>query len=261
MSLKIGITERGDAGIDLSWKEKLSTVNGTILITKKITEEFSTALLEEHAKGTPLILHATCTGWGGSWLEPRVPSPEEQLSAVKSLIDNGFPLERIVLRIDPIVPTTEGLNRFKSVLKSANDRGLDVKTMRKRISILDEYPHVKERLQAIGKEAFYGDYFYAAPWLMKKTAQTIDEIVKAWGPGAKPFESCAEPKLAELTKNLKACGCVSEEDIRILGLDVNDLPETINGQQRHGCLCCTAKKELLTNKSRCPNGCLYCYWK
>lgn len=261
MSLKIGITERGDAGIDLSWKEKLNAVDGAILITKKITDEFAHALLQEHKKGTPIILHATCTGWGGSWLEPNVPTPEEQLTAAKNLLDNGFPIERLVLRIDPIIPTTEGLNRFKSVLKTAKDRGLPIETMRKRISVLDEYPHVKERLTAIGKEAFYGDYFYAAPWLMKNVAKTIDRIIEDWGNNAIPFESCAEPKLTEMTENINASGCVSTQDINILGIDTSDLPSSINGQRRHGCLCCTAKKELLTNKQRCPNGCLYCYWK
>ena len=261
MSLRIGITERGDAGIDLSWRNHLNRVNGAILITKKITPEFSETLLEEHKNGRPLILHATCTGWGHSWLEPNVPTPEEQINAVKSLLNNGFPIERLVLRIDPIIPTNEGLRRFRSVIQTAEDRGLPVKTMRKRISIMDEYPHVKERLTALGKESFYGDYFYAAPWLMRNTAKVIDEIITKWGPGAVGFESCAEPKLAEMTKNLKATGCVSEKDIEILGLNKDELPTAVNGQHRNGCLCCTAKTELLTNRNRCPNGCLYCYWK
>ena len=38
--MKIGITERGDAGLDLSWRNKLKTVNGTILINSIIDNEY-----------------------------------------------------------------------------------------------------------------------------------------------------------------------------------------------------------------------------
>lgn len=35
--MKIGITEQGDAGLDLSWVKKLSNVDAAILITKNLT--------------------------------------------------------------------------------------------------------------------------------------------------------------------------------------------------------------------------------
>lgn len=38
--MKIGVTERGDAGIDFSWKDKSHTVDGMILITKAINNVF-----------------------------------------------------------------------------------------------------------------------------------------------------------------------------------------------------------------------------
>ncbi len=38
---KIGITEAGDAGGDLSWENKLDNVDAAILITKDITQHFS----------------------------------------------------------------------------------------------------------------------------------------------------------------------------------------------------------------------------
>lgn len=34
---KIGITEAGDAGLDLSWVNKLDTVDGAVVITKCIS--------------------------------------------------------------------------------------------------------------------------------------------------------------------------------------------------------------------------------
>ena len=36
----IGITERGDAALNMSWTKKLHTVDGIIAITKNLTDEF-----------------------------------------------------------------------------------------------------------------------------------------------------------------------------------------------------------------------------
>lgn len=261
MSLKIGITERGDAGINLTWEDKLSTVDGAILITKKITEEFSEALLHHHNNGFPIILHATCTGWGGSDFEPNVPEPRQQLTAAYRLLEKGFPLKRLVLRIDPIIPTSVGMKKFSDVLQIASEIGIPIQTIRKRISILDQYPHVKKRLESIGYQPLYNGYFQAAPWAIETIAKKLDTIYNQWGKYAIGFESCAEPKLAEQAKSVTASGCVSTKDIELMGLNPTKIPNGINGQNRKGCLCCMAKKELLTQKSRCANGCIYCYWK
>ena len=42
---KIGITEAGDAGLDLSWKEKLGTVDGAVVITKCVSPAFYNAVV------------------------------------------------------------------------------------------------------------------------------------------------------------------------------------------------------------------------
>lgn len=261
MSLKIGITERGDAGINLTWEDKLNQVDGAILITKNITEEFSEALLRQHNNGFPIILHATCTGWGNSHFEPNVPTPTEQLTAAYRLLERGFPLKQLVLRIDPIIPTTVGMRRFSEVLQIANEIGIPSKTVRKRVSILDQYPHVKERLKTIGYNPLYNGYFQAAPWTIEGVAKTLDRIYDQWGKYAVGFESCAEPMLAEKAHSVTASGCVSAKDIELMGLDINQIPAGVNRQNRSGCLCCTAKQELLTQRGRCANGCIYCYWK
>lgn len=40
MRMRIGITERGDASIDYSWVDKVSNIDGAILITKNLTDKF-----------------------------------------------------------------------------------------------------------------------------------------------------------------------------------------------------------------------------
>lgn len=56
----------GDAGIDLSWVEKMPDVNGAIVITKRITPAFMDAVIKNKDK---LIVHATITGYGGGVLD------------------------------------------------------------------------------------------------------------------------------------------------------------------------------------------------
>ena len=48
--MRIGITERGDAGIDFMWEKKLSAVDGAILITKSLNKTFLQKVLALHTK-------------------------------------------------------------------------------------------------------------------------------------------------------------------------------------------------------------------
>ena len=133
---KIGITERGDAGIDFSWEKKLDKTAFSIIITKKINDVLIDKLLAHKDK---IILHMTCTGMGGTLIEPNVSSPEFTLCKIKELIKRGFPKEQIVLRVDPIIPTAEGIMTARKVLEIFGDVGIK----RCRISFLDMYSHVK----------------------------------------------------------------------------------------------------------------------
>ena len=111
--MKIGITERGDAGCDLSWYEKLDSVDGAIIITKKLSDGVIERLLNV---SKPVILHCTCTGLGGTWLEPNVYDYKTQLNQLIKLIDKGFDKNRVVLRIDPIIPTDFGIEAACNVI-------------------------------------------------------------------------------------------------------------------------------------------------
>lgn len=99
----------------------------------------------------------------------------------------------------------------------------------------------------------YGDKF-------QPSSEQIN-MVREWLSNQNPdliFECCAEPKLSDLP-NVQAIGCVSDKDAEILGLNITD--DGTHGYQRRDCLCMSCKTELLSNKHRCPHGCLYCYWK
>lgn len=140
---KIGITEAGDAGVDLSWVEKLDRVDAAVLITKCVSPDFFDAALEHKDR---LIVHATITGYGHSALEPNVPTPYEEFAAIMELVKAGFPMEKIVIRIDPIIPTEKGLSVAYRTMISFMEMGFQ----RYRVSVIDMYPHSKKPVQKAG---------------------------------------------------------------------------------------------------------------
>lgn len=249
---KIGVTEAGDAGLDLSWVGRLASVDGAVLVTKCISPAFLKAVLEHKDK---IIVHATFTGYGNTVLEPCVPPPYEEFDAILQLVKAGFPKERVVIRVDPIIPTLKGTRTALSAIETFMEQGFS----RYRISVIDMYPHVRERFKQAGLPLPYGDSFSASNEQMAR----IDEMVRIaksyWADqhsnAPLRIESCAEPGLTEPIP----CGCVSEYDLALLGLQSDQ--SDYAGYQRKNCMCYSGKIELLQHRQQCPHGCLYCYWK
>lgn len=73
-------------------------------------------------------------------------------------IEHGFPADHCVLRIDPIFPSKKGMERVMQVLHYF--MSLNTGVARIRISLVDEYKHVKERYYKWGWTPLYGDNFY-----------------------------------------------------------------------------------------------------
>lgn len=256
---KIGVTEAGDAGLDLSWEDKLDTVDGAILITKNITSGFINAVLRHKDK---VIVHATCTGYGRTMVEPNVPSESCQLGSAGALVKCGFPKEQVVIRVDPIIPTEKGVIRACRTIKTAIMLGFD----RFRISMIDMYPHVRKRFEEAGLPDPYNGAFSPTP----EMCHDVDVMVRACRlfyigmrgrfDGLR-IEACAEPGLnADEDVGVTRCGCVSSYDLKLLGLEADEENDG-SGYQRKNCLCYSGKVELLEHKRRCPHGCLYCYWR
>lgn len=237
--MKFGITEAGDAGLDFSWISKLEDAN--IIITKHLTsnnKKLIQSLIDNSGK---IILHCTCTGYGGTDMERNVPKPNEIYNGVQELLSRGFPLDHIVLRTDPIIPTNKGIERVETVWKLFSSLGIS----RCRFSIIDLYPHTKVRIKNCYNRLPF-DSFTAPQYMIDNLLSRIKLYEDIYN-----FESCAENTPYQL-------GCISQKDIDILGIDCKT---EVGGYQRKGCLCLAGKTELLTNRKRCPSQCLYCYWK
>lgn len=248
--MKIGITERGDAALDFSWVKacRENKCDAYILITKNISPAFQSQVLAH--LDSPILLHATCTGWGGTLMEPNVPPYRAQLEAAQRLIQRGFPRENIIIRVDPIIPTEEGLRRAAKVLDALPQYGLE--NNRIRISILDGYPHALQRMRLRGFDT--GELRFKPSESQKKA---VRDMLYDRACGCR-YETCAEPGLLDTNCEI---GCVSERDLEALGLanDAKDL--AINPQRRNGCRCLSAKTELLSRPHPCVHNCAYCYWK
>lgn len=254
--MKIGITEKGDAALDMSWVDKLDTVDGAILITKHVTPQFRDAVDRAVRAGHKIIVHATCTGYGRTTVEPNVPDYKEQIYQMTELLDI-LPKENIVLRIDPVFPTEKGLSTAHRVLSYAfSDSSRS--NMRVRMSLVDEYKHVKKRFSEAG---FHNVYENGQPSIAQlHGTMELFEMYQSFYMYGKA-ETCAETMLAQRYPEVfEAIGCVSMRDIGIMNITPNG-KMGVNPQQRGGCLCLTCKTELLSQKKRCPHGCVYCYWR
>lgn len=236
MSVKVGITERGDAGLDFSWTSKLLPAN--IIISKSINNFLIKEVIRQQEK---IILHVTCTGFGASILEPNVPNKLWTRLQIVKLIAEGFPVEQLVLRIDPIIPTEQGINTAKGILDLFGDTGIK----RVRYSFMDMYKHVKDRFTAKSLPLPYRGF--CAP------AEMINNALVLFSKYSEKyeFEACAENTQHKL-------GCISQKDFDIFGITKKAIP---NGAQRMGCSCIAGKTELLKKRSKCRHGCIYCYWK
>jgi DNA repair photolyase len=232
--MKIGITERGDAALDLDWLLALQfkTVEGVIVITKDPSKLLGIDLPKN------VIVHCTITGLGSFW-EPNVPQTMSAVRSYQELV-SIYGGDRVVLRIDPIIPYMPFKERPMSVLKFRKGRV--------RISFLDMYPHVRRRYLDISGQEFPLWKGLHAPFTERN-----DVLRKMEESG--PIEVCGEP-------DFPCTGCVSKLDLVAMGLEdpisAKRYPEK---GQRSYCPCLAVKKELLTNRHPCAHGCIYCYWK
>ena len=255
----IGITEAGDAGRDLSWAEKLQDHKyaGAILITKSgDLPAFQRAVL---ALKKPCIIHFTCTGWGGTAMEPNVTPVEDLFPSIRSFLDHGFPAERAVLRVDPIIPTVEGYSRLENVLQLYKEFLPDIKRIR--ISIYDDYHQAREEMIRRGYPPVDGITRWKNESQRRPSQEQVQRVAKLCVRLCpdQHFEVCAEPELAAWDPGrFTWTGCVSEQDCEILGVEVPD--DLGRRQSRFGCRCISNKRELLSCRNRCPNNCAYCYW-
>ena len=238
---QVGITESGEIAFNLEAFDNLRNAN--IIITKRLTDKLIDKLIENKDK---IILHLTCTGMGGTKIEPFVPTLDVTYEKFKKLIEKGFPISHVVLRIDPIVPTEKGVGTAIKVF----EKFAPLKIERVRISILDMYKHVKERFNEKGIPLPFEDFH--SPLSLRKSI--YDTFLYYSNKYDIDLEVCGEPGIGSIP-------CLSQKDIDILGMS-DKITLVGSAGQRKSCGCPANKHEILSDKPhQCKNSCLYCFWK
>ena len=233
---RVGITEAGEVAFNLDVFDRLEKAN--IIITKRLSLGVIDRLIKNKEK---IILHLDCTGYGKTIVEPFVPPVSDTVESFKILIDHGFPIDHIVLRIDPVIPTEKGIGVARRVIESFSGSGIK----RLRFSVLDMYSHVKERFNKAGFPIPF--ITFHAPFEIRKE---IYDLFKSYTEFE--IETCAEP-------GFPSTPCLSQKDLDILGVNIK-----LEGsaEQRKTCGCPANKKELIVGKPhRCQHNCTYCFWK
>lgn len=101
-----------DPTLSYEWINKLTEIN--ILNTKVLNQEFCDIVLQNKNK---IFLHVTISGMGKTPFEPNIPSVKTTFDYLKYLVNNGFPINQILIIINPILPNDNGLKALKLLLK------------------------------------------------------------------------------------------------------------------------------------------------
>lgn len=253
--MKIGITERGDPVFhyaELNKKFKNNDVDGAIIITKNITNKKLQKFLLNYKN--KIILHSSITFLGQSIIEPNVPKYQNSLKSLEELVNSGFNSNHIVFRLDPIIGQKQINNLINNLdfIKKLNINRI-------RFSFCQFYQHVKDRFLKnniplpkldINNFNLNSDFIYNSLNIFETLSQKYDII----------FESCGQ-NIPNEFKIIQKNGCISEKDLNILNLNIDNTIHLPEFKQRRFCNCLNVKTELLTEKKQCKHGCLYCYWK
>lgn len=249
---QIGITETFDPCFVPDWETKLLDAN--IIISKELTDEMIEKLLIVQDK---VIFHHTVTGFGGTEFEPGVKLPEVEFVQFKKLIERGFPLSHYVLRVDPILCFSEShmktvlvvLDMWKSYLITQDT------TLRCRISIVDIYDHVRQRLK--------DEANFEVPWQGFHAPKVVfDHVINSLKPYTDifDFEACAETQQRMPSDFIHYCGCASYADLMLLDKEISEYGYPEKGQRKE-CMCLAKKQILGVKPGRCQHRCAYCFWK
>ena len=194
-----------------------------------------------------LAVEISITGWGGTWLEPRVGRPQQMINYFNKLVQ-VFGKNRIRLRIDPVIPTVEGVARASSIALML------YKPVKIITSMIQLYKGQEKIFTKLGIDmnkytiksgnALYPEKALAERWykLLTNINPNLIGLVQFCG---MPYE----------IEGAVHTGCIDDELLQAIG--VTDYKKIAPGKQRPGCKCTIQKKQAIMGV--CNHGCKYCY--
>lgn len=198
-----------------------------VVITKHLTKNRKDLINKLIINSDSVILHVGCSGYGGTAFEPKVPQIHKVVEGVQELIRYGFPVEQMVLRVDPIFVNQKGLKKFGDVLTAFKSSGIT----RVRYVKFTPSKEVDQR---------FLDRFGKIPEEFSNANDRLEEFVDSFG--YYTFESC-----------FRGTGCLSKRDLEIFGMDPGEF--LVNSGR---CKCISGAVELSGSSRLCTGGCIYC---
>lgn len=198
-----------------------------------------------------LYCHFTITGLGGSFIEREVPSPDEALHQLDSLIEIVGRPERVCVRFDPIVFwDSEGELRTNLHVFEMLAPGLAAKGIRIiRFSFAQWYNKAKRRAAVKG-------FAYVDPSEEEKKSRTagLVSIAKNWD---LHLNSCSQKFLTEVP-GINPSACIDGTLLQSLHPQKERASIKKDKSQRSECGC-TDSVDIGSYSQFCPHSCLYCY--
>lgn len=203
-------------------------------------------LLKIIYKSTNVAISYTITGWGGTWLEPCVPNTKDMVKHINSVMCDLDP-KRIRLRIDPVIPTVEGMIRAGAVAMFIENH-INIIT-----SILQLYKSHEEMACRLGIDLSHYTITSGRAKFVKEevTLKWLNYLyrIASWTIGQVQFCGMPYPVPGAIHQ-----GCIDLTLLEAIGANV---PIILQGKQRPGCKCIVNKKQIVQGK--CGHSCIYCY--
>jgi len=198
------------------------------------------------ARGFPFYVMVTVTGYPAA-LEPSMVRTSEVLEAMKEL---AFKIgtEKLIWRYDPVILTNITDGDFHRVNFNTLAQCLAGSVRRVIVSIYDEYPQAKKRLDGLEK---------AGELQMLDTSNSLPRLLSGFAKSAQAagmeIQSCAE-KEDFSSFGIKPGACIDAALInKLCGLEIGGKDKN----QRPNCLCC--KSVDIGAYGICNAHCVYCY--
>jgi hypothetical protein len=238
----IWMTEMTDPIFHWEKIEKLAIIGEPIIVYSKAKVPIQFFCDNPH-----IGLNITITGWGSTWLEPLVPKVNLMIDHLNELTTK-IDLNRIKLRIDPGIPTIEGINRAISVIKNVNPLPKVITSI---IQFYNGHSSIFNKLNI--DRRFYTIKSGRAIFPEKTIANRwLECLLQARPDAIKLISFCGMPY--DISK-AEHYGCVDEDLLKAIG--VNKFLKIAPGIQRPGCKCVIRKKQACSGF--CDHGCKYCY--
>lgn len=193
---------------------------------------------------TNFSISYTITGWGGTWLESNVLDPEvmiNEFNKASVILKN-----RVLLRIDPIIPTKEGIDKAIHVLKGI------MYPIRVITSVLQIYKDQIDIIKKLGvDESLYSVVSGRARFVRREVANRVISLMHVARPNIN-IQMCGMPYKVEGSIHT---GCIDDALLKAMG--INEYIRIQPGVQRPGCKCVISKKQLISGP--CEHTCAYCY--